>query len=165
MDYYAYLVSKGLAAYQFNPKPKEMELDIKKDEWKRFLDSKRYGLSSPHNAELTLTKFNSENVLCEKTKHKDKQYKHYLIHLGQKDSVTYAPKISLQQIFQPTIPGWRSKKRYLRRTTNKQVLDTLLQNEEVYLDAIKELDQKLISKPDEDDNEPIKIPITKRTEN
>ena len=58
---------------------------------------------------------------------------------------SHASKISLQQIFLPTIPGWRSKQRYLRRITNEQVLDTLLQNEAVYLDAIKELDQKLIS--------------------
>ena len=76
---------------------------------------------------------------------------------------SHASKISLQQIFLPTILGWISKQRYLRRTTNKQILDTLLQNEAVYLDDIKELDQKLIYKPDEDDNEPIQLlPIAKK---
>ena len=60
MDYYAYLVSKGLAAYEFNLKKREMEIEIKIDKWEQFLSNGRYGLASPQNAELSVTKMHME---------------------------------------------------------------------------------------------------------
>ena len=40
MDYYAYLVSKGLAAYKFNSKKREMVIEIKINKWEQFLSNK-----------------------------------------------------------------------------------------------------------------------------
>ena len=34
VDYYAFLVSKGLAAYEFNSRKREMEIAIQIDKWK-----------------------------------------------------------------------------------------------------------------------------------
>ena len=113
MDYYAYLVSKGLAVYQFNKTKKMMEVVIEKDKWTCFLLNKRYGLSAPHNAEFTTARIDMKNLLCGKTQRNDKRYDYHLIRLGRNDSNTYARKISQQEIFLPTIPGWRSKQRYL----------------------------------------------------
>ena len=112
MDYYAYLVSKGLAAYEFNLKKRGMEIEIKIDKWEQFLSNGRYGLASPQNAELSVTKMDMENFLCGKKQQDSKRSRHYLIRLGNKDSNTYAPKISQQEVFLPTIPGWRLKQRY-----------------------------------------------------
>ena len=68
MDYYAFLVSKGLAAYEFNSKKREMEIEIKFGKWEQYLCNKRYGLCSPENAEVTIARFNMENLLGDKTK-------------------------------------------------------------------------------------------------
>ena len=55
MDYHAFLVSKGLAAYEFNLWKKEMEITIKIDKCNHYLCNKRFGLLSPQNAENTST--------------------------------------------------------------------------------------------------------------
>ena len=81
---------------------------------------------------------------CAKKTKNNQRYACCLICLGNKDSMSYASKISNQQIFLPVITGWRSKQQYSRRDTHDQVIDTLLDKKEVSKDAIKELDQKLI---------------------
>lgn len=157
MDYYAFLVSKGLAAYEFNSKKREMEIEIKFGKWEQYLCNKRYGLCSPENTEVTIARFNMENLLGDKTKQNNKRYDHYIIRLGKKDSETYASKISLQEIFLPTIPGWRSKQRYFKRNINEHVMNTLLDNDDVFNDAIKELDQQINPTSDEDEPEPMLV--------
>ena len=101
-----------------------------------------------------------KKLLGGRTKRDNKQYDHHLIRLRKKDSESYASKISQQEIFLPIIPGWRSKQRYFRRNINKQVIDTLSDNNEVFKDAIEELDQKLnpTSHEDDTDTEPILLP-------
>ena len=106
--------------------------------------NKRYVLLSPKNAEVTIARIDMENFLCGKNKRDNKRYDYYLIRLRKKDNESYASKISQQKILLPIIPVWRSKQRYFRMNTDKQVIDTLLDNKEVFKDDIKELDQNLI---------------------
>ena len=128
----AFLVSKSLAAYEFNSKKREMEIAIKIDKWEHYLCNKRYGLLSPQNAEVTITRIDMENFLCGKKQQDNKQYDHCLIRFGKKDSKSCASKISQQEILLQIIPEWRSKQCYFRRNTNKQVMYTLLDNKEVF---------------------------------
>ena len=72
MDYYAFLVLKGLAAYEFNSKKRKMEIAIKINKREHYLRDKRYGLAFPQNAEVTQTKMDMENYLCGKKQQDDK---------------------------------------------------------------------------------------------
>ena len=44
---------KGLAAYAFNSRKREMEIAIQVDKWKLYLCNERYALLHPKNAEVT----------------------------------------------------------------------------------------------------------------
>jgi len=63
-----------------------MEIAIKIDEWKHYLCSKRYGLFSPQNAEVTIARIDMGKLLGGKTKQANNGYNHHLICLGKKDS-------------------------------------------------------------------------------
>ena len=110
---------------------------------KNYLCNKRYGLSPPLNAEVIVTRMDMENFLCGKKQRNNQRYDHYLICLGNKDIISYASRISSQQMLLPLVTGWRSKQRYFRRNTSKQVLETLLDNKEVFEHAMKQFDFKL----------------------
>ena len=94
MDYYAYLGSKGLAAYIMNKQSQMMEVYIVEEKWKGFLVSKNYGLSS-QNAEHTLTKLDMKSLLRGETPSRDIQYcdNFHLICFGQQESDTRAKEI------------------------------------------------------------------------
>jgi hypothetical protein len=139
MDFYACLMNRSLSKYTFSKKKKKMSISILSDNWPKYLINKRYGLS-PDNAEFAPIRIDMENFLLGKQQRDNNRHDYYAIRLGSKLSPTYAHKLSLQRDLVPTIPGWRSKQRYFRRNTNKEIIDTLLDNEEVYLDAIEELD-------------------------
>ena len=149
-DYYAYLVSRGLATYKFHRAKKTMEIDFLISKWTGFLRSERYGLYYPENVEITITVIDLENLISRRTQRESHRVKCYIIRLGQRSSSTYAPKIGRQQIFLPTIPGWRAKQRYLRRLTNEVVVETLINNEAAYNAALDELDTTSIEDPSDD---------------
>ena len=64
----------------------------------------------------------------------------------------------------PFFPGWRSKQCYFRRNINERVIDIFLDNDKVFKDAIKELDQKINPTSDEDETEPmlVQLPTAKK---
>ena len=83
---------------------------------------------------------------AEKKQRNNQPYDHYLIRLANKNSISYASKISNQQILLPIITGWRSKQRHFWRNTNKQVLETPLDNKEIFEHAMEQFDLELNSK-------------------
>ena len=100
----------------------------------------------------------TSKISCGK-KHRNNQcYDYYLIRLVDKDSMS-ASKISDQQILLTTITRWIPTQRYFRRNTNEQVLETLLDNKEVFEHALEQFDLELNFKSE---LEPIIPPTSKK---
>ena len=91
----------------------------------------------------------------------------HLIRLGRNDSETCVKKISDQIdpqskkliITPPAVPGWRSVIRRSRANTNNKVIEWLLKHEELYRDAVKELDKQLGTVRDNDESNKLALPL------
>ena len=93
--------------------------------------------------------------------------KFHLIRLGRKDSATYVKTISDQNDPQskksittpPAVPGWRSVKVHFQANTNNEVIEWLLKHEELYRDAVQELDKQLGTAQDNDESNKLALPL------
>ncbi len=162
-DYYAYFVSRGLAQYVFDRKKRKMRVEFVANKWPDYLNSRRYGLTHGKNVEFTFFRLDMKNLLCGRTQCDADRERYYVVRLGRRDSPTYATTLGRQKVFLPTTPGWRAKQRYFRRMTNDLVTETLIENEQMYEDAMEELELKIKPKPEEQDPETPPSPDPKRS--
>ena len=64
MEYYAYLVSKGVAIYKFNPKKRVVEIAIRIDEWEKITYAIKDTAYHPHKMQKLLSLERTWKVYC-----------------------------------------------------------------------------------------------------
>ena len=150
-DYYAFLVHKNLAEYRFNKAFVKMELRLPPNEWRSYLDNKRYTVKLSFNAEIEKKKIDINSMLSGKKQSDSQGYNYHVLRLGSRESESYAQTISSQKVWLPKIPGWSAKQRYFRRKVDDAVLSIQLENDHLYEQLLEELDKNSLPSPNEDD--------------
>ena len=137
-DYYAFLVTGGLAEYEINKKGGHKELKIYKDAWDQMLNS------LPDKAELfelNQKQFDIDNAIKGVKARKDHLFDFQVIRIGQRCDDTYK-NIVLQLkngvITPPTLNSLQKMQRSFTRNSRRMITDTIINNRDVYDDAIKD---------------------------
>ena len=115
------------------------------DRWRTYLNNDQYKLSYSVNAEIEEKVMDLRSFLSGKKQSNDQRCHYYVLHLGLRQSDSYARSISLQCVWLSRIPGWTAKQRYFRRNVNNVVLKTQLNNDQLYEELLTELDKKTSS--------------------
>ena len=89
------------------------------EKWREYINNTICKIVSPANAEVETKKIDIVSLLSGKKQDAKQRYIYHVLHLGSRQSDSYAESISRQQIWLPQIPGWRTKQRYVLPTQRK----------------------------------------------
>jgi len=139
-DYYAFLVTGGLAGYEINKTTKVKELKIYRDEWDTMLST------LPNKAdlfELNQKQFDIESTIKRVKQRSDKEYRFdfQVIRVGLKNHGWHkniAQQLKNGVITPPTLNSLQKMQRGFTRNSRRMITDTIINDRDVYDDAIKD---------------------------